>query len=147
MPRLTQEDLKFQDGNVIPKGAYLMIYPMPATNPELYPDPEKFDGYRFLRAREEPNAENKYQSVTTGTDLTFFGHGTHACPGRFLATYEIKLVVIYLLLHYDWELPKTQGLLPTASAGIFYMQDGRQKSSYKVRKPEVDMAKFCDITI
>ncbi|KAI7778657.1 hypothetical protein LA080_001892 [Diaporthe eres] len=147
MPRLTQEDLKFKDGTVIPKGAYMMVYPMPAVNPELYPDPEKFDGYRFLRARDEPGSENKHQSVTTGTDLTFFGHGTHACPGRFLATYEIKLVVIYLLLHYDWELPKTQGLLPTVSAGIFYMHDGRQKALYKLRKPEIDMTKFCDISI
>lgn len=147
MPRLTQEDVKFKDGTVVPKGAYLMIYPMPAVNAELYPDPEKFDGYRFLRARAEPGSENKYQSVTTGTDLTFFGHGTHACPGRFLATNEIKLVVIYLLLHYDWELPKTQGLLATGSAGMFYLQDGRQKALYKVRKPEVDMTKFCDITI
>lgn len=93
MPRLTHEDLKFQDGTAVPKDTYMMIYPLPAGNPELYPEPEKFDRYRFLRARQEPNAENKYQSVTTGTDFTFFGHGTHACPGRFLATNEIKLLV------------------------------------------------------
>ncbi|KAK2606638.1 hypothetical protein N8I77_005372 [Diaporthe amygdali] len=147
MPRLAQEDVKFEDGTVVPKGAYIMIYPLPLGNPELYPEPEKFDGYRFLRAREEPNAENKYQSVTTGTDFTFFGHGTHACPGRFLATNEIKLLVIYLLLHYDWELPKTQGLLPTMSAGIFMQPDGRQKALYKRREPEVDITKFCDITV
>jgi cytochrome P450 len=142
MPRLTHEDLKFKDGTVVPKGTYLMIYPLPAGSPELYPEPEKFDGYRFLRARAEPNSENKYQSVTTGTDFTFFGHGTHACPGRFLATNEIKLLVTYLLLYYDWELPKTQGLLPTMSAGNFQQPDGRQKALYKAREPEVDITKF-----
>ncbi|KAI3393338.1 hypothetical protein diail_4419 [Diaporthe ilicicola] len=145
MPRLTTQEVKFNDGTVVPKGTYLMIHPLPVDNPELYPEPEKFDGYRFLRAREEPGAENKYQSVTTGTDFTFFGHGQHACPGRFLATNEIKLLVIYLLLQYDWQLPETQGLLPSLSIGNFKLPDGRQKALYKVRKPEVDISKFSDM--
>ena len=33
-----------------------------------------------------------------------FGHGPHACPGRFFAIYEVKALVIELLRNYDLRL-------------------------------------------
>lgn len=33
-----------------------------------------------------------------------FGHGTHACPGRFFASNEMKIALCHLLLKYDWSL-------------------------------------------
>ncbi len=35
-----------------------------------------------------------------------FGFGRHACPGRFFAANEIKLVLAQLLLNYDMKLPE-----------------------------------------
>lgn len=145
MPRIATKDVRFKDGTLIPKGAVSMMYPMPLKNPDIYPEPEKFDGYRFLRARQQPNAENKYQSVTTGPDFTFFGHGSHACPGRFLATNEIKLLVGHFLLHYDWELPKNGELLPGLAMGTFLQPDPRQKALCRSREPEIDTLKYFDL--
>lgn len=143
MARLATSDIKFSDGTVVPKGSYMMISPTPMIDPELYPSPDKFDGYRFLRLREAQGAENKYQAVTTSTEFTFFGHGQHACPGRFFAANEIKLLFTYMLLYYDFKFPEIQGCLPVMPAGLAQMPDPRQLLCYKSRTPELDMMKYC----
>ncbi|KAL2286223.1 hypothetical protein FJTKL_07028 [Diaporthe vaccinii] len=35
-----------------------------------------------------------------------FGHGAHACPGRFFAANEVKIALAHLLMKYDWRLPE-----------------------------------------
>ena len=30
-----------------------------------------------------------------------FGHGRHACPGRFFAALEMKLLLVYVVMNYD----------------------------------------------
>ena len=39
---------------------------------------------------------------TTDTFLAF-GHGRHACPGRFFSNYELKLLFACFVLNYDLE--------------------------------------------
>lgn len=34
-----------------------------------------------------------------------FGYGRHACPGRFFAANEIKLMLVRLLMDYDIKMP------------------------------------------
>lgn len=34
-----------------------------------------------------------------------FRHGKHACPGRFFAVNEIKVLLTYTLVHYDVKYP------------------------------------------
>jgi cytochrome P450 len=41
--------------------------------------------------------------------LITFGHGTHACPGRFFASAEIKAIMAHLLQHYDIKMPEGRG--------------------------------------
>ena len=38
-----------------------------------------------------------------------FGYGKYACPGRFYASNEMKLVLAHLLLRYDIKLPDGHG--------------------------------------
>lgn len=121
----------------------MMIAPTPMTDPNLYPNPDKFDGYRFLRLREAVGAENKYQAVTTSPEFTFFGHGQHACPGRFFAANEIKLLFTYMLLYYDFKFPESHGTLPPVPNGLFRSPDRKQLVLYKSRTPELDMMAYC----
>jgi len=37
-----------------------------------------------------------------------FGLGRHACPGRFFAANEIKLIVARILLEFDLKMPEGQ---------------------------------------
>ncbi|XXG99759.1 L-threo-3-deoxy-hexylosonate aldolase [Hypoxylon texense] len=41
--------------------------------------------------------------ATTSPEYAAFGHGRHACPGRFFAASELKLMLAYLVTHYDIE--------------------------------------------
>ncbi|KAI0157254.1 cytochrome P450 [Xylariaceae sp. FL1272] len=52
-----------------------------------------------------PNA-SKYQFTSIGDTSMNFGLGKHACPGRFFASQEIKLILSYLLLKYEIRLPE-----------------------------------------
>jgi cytochrome P450 len=38
-----------------------------------------------------------------------FGHGNHACPGRFFASNEIKIVLIELLRNWDFRFLERKG--------------------------------------
>jgi cytochrome P450 len=73
---------------------------------ERWSNPEKFDPFRFHRLRQIPGKETQGQFVTTSSDFTAFGHGKHACPGRFFASAEIKGLLVILLSRYDWRLPE-----------------------------------------
>jgi len=103
--RKAMSDVTLSDGFKIPKGTY---FAFPAyginTNADLFPDPETFKGFRFSDLREQPGNENKFQFVTTGVDAISFGHGVHACPGRFFASNEIKVLIAEIILRYDVEL-------------------------------------------
>lgn len=110
MSRLTTADLLLSDDLLIPKGTMIVI-PAHSINmdPAIFPEPEKFDGFRFAKLRARPGNENKYQFVTTGAESVNFGHGTHACPGRFFASNEIKVLLVELLLRYDFRFQEGQG--------------------------------------
>lgn len=71
---------------------------------KYYENPEKFDGYRFLRMR--ATDERSAQLVSTSISHPAFGHGQHACPGRFFAANEIKIALAHMLLKYEWKLPE-----------------------------------------
>ena len=59
-----------------------------------------------MRRSGEPGKENTSQLVSTTPDHLGFGHGVHACPGRFFAANEVKIALIFILLNYDWKLPE-----------------------------------------
>ncbi|KAK8050132.1 ent-kaurene oxidase [Apiospora phragmitis] len=78
-----------------------------------YPSPATFDAARFLRRRQEPRQEHAWQFVTTNPQHLHFGHGEHACPGRFFAAHLDKVALCHLLLKYDWRfVPGPDGRFP-----------------------------------
>lgn len=139
MPRVSKQDITLSDNVFIPKDTYMFIGPVPHQDPELYPDPTEFNGYRFYKMREEPGHANKHQFVSTGPEITVFGHGHHSCPGRFFASNEIKLLMVYMIMYYDWKLPEGVTTVEATKNGISRSPNSRQKVLYKSRIPEVDI--------
>lgn len=101
MNRMVKRDITLSDGEVLPAGARIMVSDDKVHDPASFPEPAKFNVARFLRLREQPGEENRHQFVTTTSDHMGFGHGQHACPGRFFASNEIKILLCFLLLKYD----------------------------------------------
>ncbi|KAI4595665.1 hypothetical protein KJ359_006654 [Pestalotiopsis sp. 9143b] len=97
------------DGQVIPAGVIIEVPAVAISfDPELFPQPEKFDPLRFYKLRQkardgggssESAALNQFVSVSQNS-LTF-GYGRHACPGRFFAANELKMILSNMLLKYD----------------------------------------------
>lgn len=91
----------FSDGLHVPANTLMMFPTYEITHdPDIYPDPEKFDAWRFHRMRETGDT-NKFHFATVSNDSTNFGAGFHACPGRFFVGYELKIILSELLLNYD----------------------------------------------
>tara|TARA_R110002003_G_scaffold1993_7_gene23832 strand:- start:2399 stop:3178 length:780 start_codon:yes stop_codon:yes gene_type:complete len=130
MNRVADRPQTFHDGLHIPKGATITLLNTGHVNEELYPNVEKFDGHRFL---------DEKQFVSTEPDYLPFGHGKHACPGRFFASNEIKVLLCHLLLGYDWKYPEGQGRPAVNHIGLDRTLDPTVKILYKARTPEVPL--------
>ncbi|KAI0640078.1 cytochrome P450 [Trametes polyzona] len=104
--RKSLKDVTLSDGTFIPKGT-LVAVPVHSMSRDdaLYADANTFDAFRFSRMREREGEATKHQYVNTSTEYVSFGHGKHACPGRFFAANELKAMLAYLVLNYDIKLP------------------------------------------
>ncbi|KAI0292771.1 cytochrome P450 [Russula brevipes] len=105
--RLALRPFTFSNGVTIPPGT-LVGAPLSAihTDGEVYPNPDEFDGFRFVKLREcgGDGIASKHLAGTTSTVHLPYGHGRLACPGRFFATTEIKAFLAYIVVTYDLKL-------------------------------------------
>ncbi|KAG5720345.1 Ent-kaurene oxidase, partial [Termitomyces sp. T112] len=103
MQRKVLKDFTFSDGTVVPKGNDIAVANFAMHHDEEnYPDPLVFDGFRFSKMREKQSEGfSKHQMVALTHEYIVFGHGKHACPGRFFAVNELKALLAYTLLNYD----------------------------------------------
>ncbi|PSN61609.1 cytochrome P450 monooxygenase [Corynespora cassiicola Philippines] len=122
MLRASAEDFTLPDGTFVPRDHVISVSTHAMRDPAVYRDPEVWDGYRFFRMREQPGKELSAQLVTTSSEHLGFGHGSHACPGRFFAANEVKIAMVFILLQYDWRL--LPGAKPqTVSWGVNWNTD------------------------
>ncbi|KAI9898919.1 hypothetical protein N3K66_005380 [Trichothecium roseum] len=92
------------DGHHLPQGTLIsFISYAPQTSADYYRDPSKYDPWRFAKARETTSTPVSF--VSTGHDYLPFGHGRHACPGRFLVDFELKMITSHVLRCYDIKFP------------------------------------------
>jgi cytochrome P450 len=92
------------NGQYIPPGVNVEVASQAVyQDPALFPDSSTFDGFRFSKLRKDGTASDnaRNQFVTTNEQSLMFGYGRHACPGRFFAANEIKMILARLLLDYD----------------------------------------------
>ncbi|KAJ7269724.1 cytochrome P450 [Mycena rebaudengoi] len=131
---------RFSDGTVIPYGSYVMVASRPAHYDALnYDDPAVFDGFRFAKMREERDHESstdifKRHMVSTGTDHLVFGHGKHACPGRFFAATELKAMLAHLILNYDMKAEIDGVRPPNQSFGLVISPNPKGRVSLRKRE-------------
>jgi len=111
LARTAVRDFTFSDGTFIPKGTRVAALIRPVNlDKDIYEDPLTFKPFRFARAPEGTTAAVKDQMVTTSLQHLDFGHGKHACPGRFFAVNELKCMMGHILLNYDIKWPNRKFL-------------------------------------
>ncbi|KJZ80345.1 hypothetical protein HIM_00195 [Hirsutella minnesotensis 3608] len=136
MGRMARTDVSLSDGLKIPKGTSLMVSARTLWDSEVYPDPLRFDGYRFHNLRQEAGHEGQYQLVSATEQHMGFGYGKHACPGRFFAAAEIKSVLCHMLVKYDLKLQ--DGPAPRMlTQGMHFYPDPTATILVRRRKEEI----------
>ncbi|OOO08043.1 cytochrome P450 [Aspergillus oryzae] len=104
--RALQQVEKLDSGQYIPPGTSIEA-PLQAIyqDDSNYPDSDTFAGFRFYKIRQGGGAtvHARNQFVTSNEQNLVFGYGKHACPGRFLAAAEIKMIVSKILLTYGFK--------------------------------------------
>ncbi|KAI0261281.1 cytochrome P450 [Gloeopeniophorella convolvens] len=120
MRRRVLRPFTFSNGITIPAGTDVAV-PMAVLHrdAEIHHNAEDFDGFRFakLRARDGDTVSGNYQSVSTSPEHLSFGYGRHACPGRFFATNEIKVLIAHLVVSYDMKVEDGKSAPPIAQFG------------------------------
>ncbi|KAF6523027.1 hypothetical protein HZS61_014555 [Fusarium oxysporum f. sp. conglutinans] len=109
--------LKTPDGHTLPNGSTMSILSYPVhQDPDIYEHPEKFYPFRFSKVRTGPDGKDANPTlsfVSTSSTYLPFGHGKHACPGRFLVDFEMKMILYHVLNRFDIELlPEHNGVRP-----------------------------------
>ncbi|TEB33836.1 cytochrome P450 [Coprinellus micaceus] len=114
--RKATKDFTFSNGLTIPAGYTVVTSSIGVhTDPANYENPDDFDGFRFFNMRENGTDEYdplRHQMVSLDTNYLLFGHGRHACPGRFFAVNEVKAMMAHILMNWDIKLPNDSTVVP-----------------------------------
>ena len=122
------------DGTRLPKGVILSApVRMFSSDPDFVEDPETFDGFRWYKKslEAEGHATHNANWTTTSSNNLIFGHGKHACPGRFFAGEVLKTLLTFIILQYDFKYPEGQSRPDSIKRGEFSPPDITQKLLFK----------------
>ena len=118
--------MTLSDGLLLPKGTHICMAAGPISrDPEVVEDPDVFDAFRFVKQKAMTSG-----FVSTGPNNMHFGLGRYACPGRFFASFVMKLILSRFLMEYEFrfgpgqkERPKNlligDKIVPNVSTPIF----------------------------
>ncbi|KAL7950689.1 cytochrome P450 [Trichoderma barbatum] len=142
MRRVATSPVTLSDGTYFPKGTKMAVSSHKMWDASIYPQPEKWDGHRFLHIRDMPESANSSPVkgketllVSTSERHLGFGHGKHACPGRFFAASELKVALAHILMKYDFRMP--EGVeVKHRMTGASYYADPFATLSIRRRKDE-----------
>ncbi|KAL8897718.1 MAG: hypothetical protein Q9207_007070 [Kuettlingeria erythrocarpa] len=122
--RVALEPVTLSDGFHLPRGTrFSMSCAEILHDPNVTPNPEKFDGFRYYKERQKPGENTRHQFATTDVNNLHFGHGKYSCPGRFFAANEIKMILAHMLLLYDFRFSPGQSRPKNMTAHEYIFPD------------------------
>ncbi|KAJ6779996.1 hypothetical protein PWT90_06880 [Aphanocladium album] len=138
MRRKVKESFTLSNGVHLTKGQRVSITSTNLRDPSNHKNPDTWDPYRFVRMRDDPVRHNAAHLVSTAPEHMAFGHGQHACPGRFFAANEIKVALLGIVIKYDFELP--ENVDPQVyENGVSLVSDPMASLRFRRRQAEVNL--------
>jgi len=104
--RAILENHTLSTGIELKKGQYLCVSGAKrAMDPELFPDPEKYDG---LRAYKDLDKHRSTPFSNSHAEDFRWGSGRWACPGRYIATLLTKMIIVKIVDEYEFGFPNNR---------------------------------------
>ncbi|KIL61860.1 hypothetical protein M378DRAFT_13203 [Amanita muscaria Koide BX008] len=134
MQRKAMKDFTFSNGVTVPAGNTVAVATTPThTDSEFYPHPETFDGFRFEKMRDEEGMGHKHQFISLDVNYVLFGGGRRACPGRFFAAHELKVMLAHVLMNYDVQMANGGGRPEKLVLGTVSLPDRKAQVMFRKR--------------
>ncbi|THU93438.1 cytochrome P450 [Dendrothele bispora CBS 962.96] len=113
LQRKVLRDFTFSNGITVPAGTMISASTWGLQrDDEIYPNSNEFNPYRFYEMRSHDGEGSKHQLATPNSEWLTFEQGRHACPGRLLASAELKVMMAHILLNYDVKFPNDSRRFP-----------------------------------
>lgn len=146
MQRVSPVDISIEPDMTISRGQTVVVDMVNRFDQKLYPNADTFLPDRFVRLREDPAYGSKAILTTTSQDHLAFGHGNHACPGRFFVDVKVKMILCQLLLAYDWRLVSGTPTKPHAF-GVFLAANMKTRLHFRRRSTmELDLGLIASVS-
>ena len=139
MRRVATADITLKDGQRIPKDSMIAVSGHWSWEESKFENPDHFDGYRFYKMSQNPGTEQMSHLVATSPQHLAFGHGKHACPGRFFAANELKIALVHILIKYDFKFDESSPRPKISKLGWSMLADSRAKILVRRRKEEISL--------
>ncbi|KAM4065657.1 cytochrome p450 [Hirsutella rhossiliensis] len=97
--------IRLPDGQLLRHGTWIAVAATGIHRDECnYESPNEYRPFRFC-STEEKTGKPKASTPIPATSEKFlaFGHGRHSCPGRWFASYAMKVMIGYILVNYEIE--------------------------------------------
>jgi cytochrome P450 len=122
--------LKMPNGTVLPHGTQTVI-PMEQIHYDEsnYASAASYNAFRFCEEAAHDGTKPK-SGVTLDESFVSFGYGKHACPGRFFALHEMKLMLTHLVAHYDVQPLKERPI----QYNLMWLKLPSEKATIRVRR-------------
>ncbi|KIK79214.1 hypothetical protein PAXRUDRAFT_161911 [Paxillus rubicundulus Ve08.2h10] len=136
MTRKAMKDFTFSDGTEVPQGTMVAIASQAARlDNEVYENADMFDPFRFANMRDEDGDDAKHSFASTSPEYLTFGHGRHACPGRFFVATELKTMLAHVVSSYDIKLEDNATRPRNLHVGIHIVAHPTAKVMFRKRAP------------
>ncbi|KAE8385496.1 cytochrome P450 [Aspergillus alliaceus] len=133
LERNAMVDFTLSDGSVITKGTHLSLPHLSIMfDKDIYgPDADQFNAFRFSDMRTDLTPKHTFVHCTPA--YLHFGYGRYACPGRFFASAEMKMLLSQVLMEYDVRYPAGQAEPKATWYGWFRTADQTLKLEWRKR--------------
>ncbi|KAF2787550.1 putative cytochrome P450 [Melanomma pulvis-pyrius CBS 109.77] len=137
--RQVMQQICLSDGTILPQGTRIAFASAAiAMDPIINPSPEQFDGYRSLHKHQHDLEHgikvNKHAMAVPDKERLVFGHGKQACPGRFFAVNEMKMILARFLVGYEFKFPEGKERPRNFFLEEYIVPDPRAKLMMRNRK-------------
>ena len=137
--RFMVRDHTLSNGVTLQKGQMICVSSCSRQrDPAVFPEPDSYNALRAYNENLKNHVNKPFKSVDS--DGLRWGAGRWACPGRFLASLEAKIILVKLISKFDFKLRDGHARPPSITAHEFIFANERAQLIIRRRPDTLEVA-------